>query len=211
MISYESISDKIYGAIYEQICNQTLPLGSRLKEEQVARDLGVSRTPLREALNRLIKDGLLEMEPRKGVRVKNFTVEDVVEVYDIRKVLEGLAAGLAVPKLDPQVLKDLQRAFESKDTSVLLRADTELHDLIVRHCGNARLIDMLDNLHNLIQVFRISGYGSPTRSEQATRDHLKIIQACLDRDAVQAEFLVREHIENTKKLILQNFKTQGRG
>jgi DNA-binding GntR family transcriptional regulator len=210
MLNHPNISDRIYDILCEQIISQKLRFGTRIKEEEVAQELGVSRTPLRDAINRLVKDGYLEAEPRKGARVTRFQIKDVEEVYDLRMALEGLAARLSASELDAEELKHLMSHFSEKvkDTKALHKADTQLHDLIIRNCGNDRLIHMLDNLYKLIRIFRLTGYSSPERSGMATSDHVEIIKAFLKRDANLAEQKVREHIRKTKEQILSQFEQQ---
>ena len=91
---------------------------------------------------------------------------------------------------------------------VLLRADTDLHKMIISHCGNGHLRDMLSNLYSLVQVFRVAGYGSRQRSTEATRDHLEIIEALLEVDGEQAEARMRGHIEKTKQQIVHEFEAK---
>ena len=104
-VNHSNICDKVYGILSEQIISQKLKPGERLPEEQIARKLGVSRTPVRDAISRLVNDGFAEMEPRKGASVKDYQINDVVEVYDLRVVLEGLAVRLAAENVDEQELK----------------------------------------------------------------------------------------------------------
>lgn len=202
MIHHPNISDRICDIIRQQIVSRKLKPGARLKEEHLTGELGVSRTPLRAAINRLVKDGYLEAEPRKGARVRKFQTKDLVEIYDIRMALEGLAIRLSLPNIDPKKLAELKIQFNEKDSKVLPKADARLHYLIIQNCGNKRLIDMLNNLNKLVHVFRLAGYGSPTRSMSAVSDHLQIIAALLKKDPDLAEKKVREHIENTKRQII---------
>ncbi len=208
-VLHTSISDKAYEALSSLIITQRLKPGERLIEEQLAKEMGISRTPLRDAINRLAKDGLVIIEPRKGASVKAFKIEDVMEIYDIRMALEGLAARLAVERLEGKDLKRLREKFDSQDARVLVKADTELHELIIRSCGNEKLMGILENLNTHIQLFRVAGYGSQVRSEHATADHIKIVEALMQQDGRRAEKLVREHIEKTKREIIDDFQRQG--
>jgi DNA-binding GntR family transcriptional regulator len=209
IIEQSSISEKAYEILSNLIIENKLRPGERLPEEQLAKTLGISRTPLREAIGRLVNDGLVTLEPRKGARVSTFELEDIMEVYDIRMVLEGLAVRLAAPHLDPQELTRLRDQFASHDMDTLIRADTELHDLIIRHCGNRRLQEFLDTLHNLIQFFRIAGYGSAQQSIRATSAHLAIIYALLNSDGESAERLMKDHISQVKDDILEHINNKG--
>lgn len=208
MLYHPNISDKIYDIIRRQIVSHKLKPGARLKEELLTNELGISRTPLREAINRLVKDGYLEAEPRKGASVKKFQARDIAEIYDIRAALEGLALRLSLPNIDPEELLSLKNVFDGKDIQALPRADARLHGLIIGKSGNKRLMDMLGNLGRLISIFRLAGYESPARSEMAVAEHLQIIEALLKKDPDLAEKKLRDHIENTKQQILAGFRNK---
>ena len=207
-LEHQNISGKAYEILLEMIVSRTLEPGERLIEEQLAKNLGVSRTPLREAINRLSKDGLVHLQARKGASVKEFEIEDVIEVYDIRMALEGLAANQAAATIELKKLEKLKRLFESSEAEDLLKADAQFHDLIISSCGNKRLISALNDLKNFIQIFRVAGYTFKGRSIAAVSDHMKIIEALINRDGQQAEALMRKHIENTKKGILKSFSEE---
>jgi len=204
ILQHPNISDRVYEILSQQIINHKLKPGSRLREKQLAEQFGVSRTPLRDALNRLAQDGFVTIEPRKGASIKEFNIDDVREVYDIRMALEGLAARLAATKPDIRQLEKLKAQFVKSDTRTLLRADTDLHDLVVSSSGYKKLEGILNNIYNLIQAFRAAGYASKKRSTKASSDHLKIIKAIMDHDQEAAENLMRNHIEKTKQEILRN-------
>lgn len=205
MLKHQNISGKAYQVLLEMIVSRQLKPGERLVEEQLAKNLGVSRTPLREAMNRLAKDGLVLLQDRKGASVKEFEINDVRDVYDIRAVLEGLAADLAASTIDLKKLEKLECLFKSPEAKDLVRADAQLHDLIISSCGNERLIRALNDLKNFIEIFRVSGYTFSGRSAIATSDHLNIIEALKSRDGQQAERLMRKHITKSKEGILDSF------
>lgn len=208
IIDHPNIGSRIYDVLYRQIIGRRLKPGMRLKEELLTRELGVSRTPLRDALARLVKDGYLEMEPRRGARVRKFSVKDVIEIYDIRKALESLALRLAIGHITPQELKRLKNQFSGQDARDLQKADRELHNLIILNCGNKRLIEMLNNLYKFICIFRREGYQSPRRSKNASSQHLQIIGALIKGNAALAEKLMGEHVENTKREIITELESQ---
>jgi len=207
-LNYLNISEQVYAELSQQIISQRLKPGQRLREEQLASQFGISRTPLRDAISRLAQNGLVDIEPRKGASVKQFNIDDVVEVYDIRTVLEGLAARLAAPELNLNELKKLKALFSKKDPRSLIKADTGLHDLIINSCGNKKLMEILNNIHGLVQAFRVAGYKSRQRSATATVDHKQILKALMERDEAAAENLMRGHIQKVKQEILQNFNKQ---
>ena len=207
-LNYLNISEQVYAELSQQIISQRLKPGQRLREEQLATRFGISRTPLRDAINRLAQNGLVDIEPRKGASVKQFNIDDVVEVYDIRAVMEGLAARLAAPGLDLNELNKLKAMFSKKDSRSLIKADTGLHDLLINSCGNKKLVEMLNNIHGLVQAFRVAGYKSRQRSATATVDHKRILKALMERDGEAAENVMHVHIQKVKQEILQNFHKQ---
>jgi DNA-binding GntR family transcriptional regulator len=207
-MTFPKISDQIYETLLKQVIDQKLKPGTRLKEEQLCRDLGVSRTPLRDAISALAKDGFIKVESRRGASVRDFQLEDLIEVYDIRIALEGLAAKLAACNVSRSVLERLAEEFTSSDVRKLLKADTSLHQIIIESCNNVKLQEMLTNLGNLVQVFRSAGYQSKARSKSATVYHIKIVKALMDGDGVAAERLMREHVEKTKNEIIREFKVK---
>lgn len=206
MLEHQNISDKAYTVLLEMIIGGQFQPGERLIEEQLAENMGVSRTPLRDAVNRLSKDGLVHLRARKGASVKEFSIDEVMEVYAIRIALEGLAAGLAAARIDLKKLEKIKSLFKSRNTNDLIKADTQLHDLIISSCGNKRLIDMLNGLKNFVQIFRVAGYTFKDRSLVATADHIKILEALEKRDGRLSEKLMRKHIEKTQKCVLDKMR-----
>ncbi|OHB44381.1 MAG: hypothetical protein A2178_03420 [Planctomycetes bacterium GWC2_49_10] len=207
-MAFPKIGDQIYETLLKQILDHKLKPGERLVEEQLGRDLGVSRTPLRDAINALAKDGFVKIEPRRGASVREFQLKDLIELYDIRMALEGLAAKLAAGNIDHSVLERLGNEFKENDVRLLLKADTNLHKIIIESCGNVKLQETLINLGNLVQAFRTAGYKSTSRSKAATVFHIKIVKALMNGDGEVAEKLMREHIEKTKIEIVQEFQTK---
>jgi len=209
MIEHPNIGRRVYNILYRQIVSGKLPQGTRLKEEHLTKQLGVSRTPLRDAIGRMVNDGYLYVEPRRGARVRKFGAQDIAEIYDIRKALETLAVRLSAGKITGQELNELKNTFSRRDVESLWQADRRLHDLIVRRCGNRRLIEMLENIYRLICIFRRKGYRSSERVRNAGRQHLRIIEALLKDDVGAAEKVMSEHIESTKQEIIHELGTPG--
>ena len=205
-LELSNICDKVYETLSEQILNYKLKPGERLREEQLAKELGVSRTPVRDAISRLVKEGFARMEPRKGASVNVLEIEDIIEIYDIRIVLESLAVRLAVANVDVRELQRLEKNFSEKSGKALLKADTELHDYILKCSGNKKLIEILSNLHSLVQVFRSAGYAIQERTIKATTDHIDIIKALMKGESTLAETAMQKHIQKTKADIIKIFK-----
>jgi DNA-binding GntR family transcriptional regulator len=188
--------------IKEGITSQKLLAGAPLKELDLAQKLGVSRTPIREALNQLSKEGIVDFYPRKGAFVKHWTRDGVTEVLILREVLEGLAARLATQKLSDESIQRLKGYFESYqgNSSEYARLDEKFHNEVIRASGSARLIDLTKNLHDNLQMLnmRAVSFVSPHRIKESLEEHMKIIKAFEARDEALAEKLTREHFQRTR-------------
>ncbi len=174
--------------------------GTRLKDGELAEELGVSNTPVREAIRQLEKDGLVETIPHRGNLVRKMSREEVCEIYDIRMALEALAARLAVEISIPERLKRIQtkveeyeRAFEKNDISPGLEADFAFHDLVAQASGNRTLLQMLRGLATRIHALRQMDKGK-TRRRESLKDHKTVYQALKERDARKAEGVITQHI-----------------
>lgn len=207
LIQHSSLSEKIYDILKNQIINEELKPGERLLDDQLASTFGVSRTPVREALARLSNEGLVEIVSRSGVYVKKLTRENIEEIYEIRKVLEGLAVRKATTFITDKQIKQLSLLFEKakhsgKDSyKAHIDLDIKLHDLILKSCHNKKLASVMANLYTLIHVFRIRVGKDKEKAEQALKDHEAILEAIKAKDAKKAERMMMEHIEKSKDSI----------
>jgi len=207
-IRHSSLSKKIHEVLKDRIVNGELKPGERLLDDQLASIFGVSRTPVREALTRLATEGLVEIVPRSGVYVKKLTREDIEQIYEIRKVLEGLAARKATPLITERQIKQLTVLFNKARDSTgkinykgHIELDIKLHDLILGSCQNERLARIMANLYTLIHVFRVRVGKNEEKAEQALRDHQRIFEAIKAGDEDKAEKAMMEHIERSKNNI----------
>jgi DNA-binding GntR family transcriptional regulator len=178
------------------------------KDGELAEGLGVSNTPVREAIRQLEKDGLVETIPHRGNFVKKMSPEEVCEIYDVRMVLEALAARLAVDMFTPEQLKwietkveEYERAFDNDDISLGLEVDFAFHDLIAQASGNKTLLEMLRGLATRIHALRHIDRGK-TRRRESLKDHKAIYQALKKRDAKKAEEAITQHIRKGKEHVL---------
>jgi DNA-binding GntR family transcriptional regulator len=210
-----SISSELYSDILERIIGGELAPGQRLVEEDLARKYGVSRTPIRDTLLALRKDGLVHQVRNRGATVAPFTASDVEEFYDIRKALEVFCIPALVRSGRWSDLIELQRrmlALEGKSGAEWRDAhaalDLDLHRAIVSSSNNQRLIHYMDTLTVLIGSMQVSSYRHD-RSEahviESGRQHLCIVRALLDRDAQLAQQLLDENIEFGKRNAVELF------
>ncbi|MDF2593314.1 MAG: transcriptional regulator, GntR family [Clostridia bacterium] len=206
---YKPLREIVFETIRNAIISGDLKPGERVMEVQMAESLGVSRTPVREAIRKLELEGLIIMLPRKGAYVADLSVKDLTEVMEIRASLEGLAAGLASIRMDANEIEELEiYALEfhksiDEDIDELIHKDFEFHDAIFRASRNERLIQLNNNLIEQVQRFREIYHKKVNKSKETSREHYAIVEAISNRDVDKAEKLARVHIENAEKSILK--------
>jgi DNA-binding GntR family transcriptional regulator len=191
-----------YKSLKEAIVSRRLPPGSQLKESDLVEKLGVSRTPIREALNQLSKDGIVEIYPRKGAFVKNCSKEEVVEILILREVMEGLAARLATNHLSEESIRKLECFFaQYKDGSIdYAQADELFHSMIIQACGSTRLVGLINNLKDSLQMLdmRAVSFRFPERITESLAEHMEIIVAFRKRNEILAETLTRKNFQQSR-------------
>ena len=216
-INPRNLSDDAYNILAKKIISGKLKAGVKLIESKLANNFGISRTPIREALNRLAQDGLIELIPKKGAQVSLLKAKDVEEIYDVRKALEGMATKEATPLIKEKDLKQIAKLIEKCDSSperrlkYFLESDLKLHRLIIERSGNGRLTKILQKLNNFINSFRVFDAQYDQRVKDAREEHKNILRALIKKDAKKARALVEQHIENAKKNILADFEFKERG
>jgi len=206
---YELLSLKVYRALKTEIIKGSLKPGIKLSEGKIAVQMGVSRTPVREALKELAAEGFVKMNPNQAVVVSNASVEDVQEVLQIRGVLEGLAARLATKMISKEEIKELEKyqkqmEYYTKKDDVLAfsEMDAEFHELILNVCGNNRLIQIRKNLSDQARRYRIRSLSIPGRLKYSLKEHQEVVEALKRKDVEQADRLSQKHIENVLANIL---------
>ncbi len=206
---YELLSQKVYRALKTEIIKGSLKPGTKLLEGKIAEQMGVSRTPVREALKELAAEGFVKMNPNQAVVVSNASVEDVQEVLQIRGVLEGLAARLATRMISEEEIKELEKyqkqmEYYTKKDDVLAfsEMDAEFHELILNVCGNNRLIQIRKNLSDQARRYRIRSLSVPGRLKYSLKEHQEIVEELKRKNAEQADRLSQKHIENVLANIL---------
>lgn len=213
--SYKPLRELVLEAIREAIINGTLKPRERLMEIQLAEDLGVSRTPVREALRKLEMEGFIVMVPRKGAYVADLTFKDIADVFEIRSALEGLAASLAAERITDEELEDMERllvqkaeAIANNDLEKLVIVDTKFHDAIYKASRNERLSIIINNLREQIQRFRATTLAYPGRMEASLYEHRGIMEALQSRDVLLSRQLAGEHIENAEISMIESIKSE---
>ncbi|MBE0466974.1 MAG: GntR family transcriptional regulator [Candidatus Desulforudis sp.] len=207
--SYKPLREMVFESLREAIIQGRLRPGERLMELQLAEELGVSRTPVREAIRKLELEGFVVMVPRKGAYVAGITDKDITEVFEVRAALEALAAGLACERITDEELERLERSVvqiaeftERPDLNALVHEDAEFHEIIYRASRNKRLSQILTNLQEQIQRFRLTTLSRPGRTRQALEEHNQIVEAISERRVELAQRLAWEHIESAENSLL---------
>jgi DNA-binding GntR family transcriptional regulator len=190
-----------YRALKARILENELAAGTQLLEQEVALQLGLSRTPVREAFQRLEREGLLEIVPRHGIRISLIRPEDMREIYEVLSSLEPAAAELlAERKLDRKAMQplveacdEMERALERDDRRGWAAADTRFHLALVESCGNRRLCEMIKTVWDQAHRARMATLLLRPPPTQSTREHRAILKAILAGDPEKAGALYRAH------------------
>lgn len=200
-----NLHERVYLYLRDKIMQNQLTPGSRISYERLQEELGVSKTPLRDAINRLQQEGLVEVKPRSGTYVTIPKVQDIIEIYDVRKSLERTAVQLAIPKIPREVLQSLLNEAEEAEAEIKMGnrdrffiADRNLHQTIIQYSGNKRLITFMETLEVQIRWFGIIIAKNFDRPLQANDMHKKILNAIYKSDIEGAQQLMEDHIEEIK-------------
>jgi DNA-binding GntR family transcriptional regulator len=217
-ISRSTLAEQVYQQLKRRIINQELRPGSRLIVGHIAEEMGISLTPVREALTRLVKDGLVDMIPHKGAYVAKPTKKNFEDLFAVRQALETLAVRLATPKLTradfkamDEILEYGEKSLSAGDSKSWLEADEKLHDFIIRKSENEVLIQIFSQIWDRIHIFRVWTVRYPDRMKRASSEHRNIVSALKERDAQGAEKLMMEHIENTFLAGIENESEKKQG
>ena len=211
-IAYETLTDSVYKSIKKQILSHELALGSRIKDDEIALQLGVSRTPVREAIHSLIRDGLVEAVPRSRTRVRTLSEADINEIFDLRIALESLAAALCADRIPPPELEHLnhlhslaEAGLKRDDSRPALHFDREMHRVILEYCGNNRLVAIMHNINDYVTLFRNLSERTPAHRGFNYR-HREIMRALNKEDGEAAARAIEDHIRMAKEQTQRDFE-----
>jgi len=214
--NYLSLKDRVYQNVKFQIMRGNLKPGTRLLEEELSKAMNISRAPIREAFNRLEKEGFVTIIPRKGAAVSNITAQMIEDIFEIRETLESLAVKKSIGKISIKELEKVGESFKnfiSKHSNAenciqYLALDKIFHDLLSQNCGNKKLIELLADLQEQIHwlrnisLKRISFAGS-------VKEHLAIIEALKGNDEKLIIKTLLQHLERAKKSSLEQINSWG--
>lgn len=207
---YLPLRDVVFNTLRQAILRGEMEPGERLMEIQLSQKLGVSRTPIREAIRKLELEGLVIMIPRKGAEVAHITEKDMRDVLEVRSTLEELAVTLACKNVTPdkiEALKAANKVFESaiisKDVVNIVDADVSFHDIIYAMTDNQRLIQIINNLREQMYRYRLEYVKDARTHSILISEHNDIIKKLQDKNIEDAKTVVRQHINNQEKGIVR--------
>ena len=213
MNEYLPWRDVVFNTLRQAILKGELEPGERLMEIQLSERLGVSRTPIREAIRKLELEGLVLMIPRKGAEVAKISETSLREVLEVRRSLEELAAELACQRIGERELLDLEEAEEAFAEAIIngepmeiAESDEHYHDLIYQATGNSRLVQILNNLREQMYRYRLEYIKDEDKRQILVVEHEHILQALKNHDIQDAKSAVRGHIDNQQLTVSKNIK-----
>lgn len=210
-----SLSGRVFQKLREDILNGKYKENDELRENTIGRELGVSRTPVREALRQLELEGLVTIIPNRGAYVTGISQKDIWDIYMVRSHLEGLCARLAAEHITEEQLDELEETLMLSEFQMnresgfnvqqVTALDGRFHAVLYEASGSRILSHVLTDFHNYVKMARKSSIVSEERARKSIREHRQILRAIRERDAEMAEQLANEHILH----VMQNLKKQG--
>ena len=215
MDEYLPLRDVVFNTLRRAILKGDLKPGERLMEIALAEKLGVSRTPIREAIRKLELEGLVVMAPRKGAKVASITERDLNDVLEVRKGMEELAIRLACERITPEELEELDKVeqrflslTENGDLTELAEMDVAFHDIIYKATNNNRLVQLLSNLREQMYRYRIEYLKDIAVRRTLAQEHRAICEALRKKDKESALKYVYVHVDNQQKAIIRSLNEQ---
>lgn len=215
MDAYLPLRDVVFNTLREAILKGDLVAGERLMELQLASKLGVSRTPIREAIRMLEQEGLAITIPRKGAIVAGMTEKDMQDVLQIREALEELSVQVACDKITEEEIgqlrknmKNFEHSLKTGDLKRMAQADVEFHDVIYQATDNPKLISMLNNLREQMYRYRVEYLKKPENHKQLLDEHEAIYRGILAKDKAGVTDMIRRHISNQVDVVKHMIREQ---
>lgn len=208
--NHRPLREIVYEELKRQILVGEISPGTRMMEVELADVMGVSRTPVREAIRKLEKEGLVSIEPRKGAYASNISIKDMVDVLEVRQGLEEMAAMLAAGRITEEqkeelleILAGYRNAVEAANIEESIRYDEAFHIKIVSISGNKTLEQVFSTVQELALRFRYIYYDDFNRYENMPREHQMIEEAIMSGDSEKAKIAAGEHVARLKEFILK--------
>ncbi len=215
MNEYLPLRDVVFNTLRQAILKGELAPGERLMEIQLAERLGVSRTPIREAIRKLELEGLVLMIPRKGAEVAKISEKSLRDVLEVRRSLEELAIELACQRMTSEAVEELEKkqeefkeAVEQGNPMEIAETDEAYHDVIYKGTCNDRLVQMINNLREQMYRYRLEYIKDEDKRQILLLEHDNILRAVRQRKVQEAKEAMREHIDNQEITVSRNIKEQ---
>ena len=215
MDEYLPLRDVVFNTLRQAILKGELKPGERLMEIQLANKLGVSRTPVREAIRKLELEGLVLMIPRKGAEVAKISENNLRDVLEVRRSLEELAIDLACQRITEEELAQLNKAevdfkaaIENGDAMQIAQTDENFHEIIYNSTKNQKLVQILNNLREQMYRYRLEYIKDVDKRQILVVEHDYILKAIRSRHVAEAKKAIREHIDNQEITVSKNIKEQ---
>jgi len=209
---YPSLEEQIYRIIKNKVIWHEIKPGERIIDKKLAEELGVSRSMVRQVFAVLTKEGLLKIIPRNGFYVREVTRKELEEIYNVRKILEGYATELAVPRISSRDINQIEELFdkakrdlEKDEVKSFIEVDVILHKILVDNCGNECLIKIINKNNDKYAFYRIADLKKLRRAKESYFEHKEIFDAIKKKNVNLSADLMAKHIENAKRIILDNF------
>ena len=215
MDEFLPLRDVVFNTLRQAILTGELKPGERLMEIHLANRLGVSRTPIREAIRKLELEGLVTMIPRRGAEVAKITEKSMKDVLEVRRTLDALSAELACERISPEeeealkkACQDFEDAVKTKDTKVIAKADVALHDIIAAATGNQRLIQLINNLAEQMYRYRFEYIKDASQHERIIQEHRIIYESIIKKDKEASSEMAKTHIDNQEKAVIARIRME---
>jgi DNA-binding GntR family transcriptional regulator len=209
--NYGLLSEQVYQILKNFIIEGDLDEGAKITEAVISKQLGVSTTPVREAIRRLVADGLITIYPNKKMEITKISIKDIIEVYQLRKVLFGLAVKLLAKKIKDdeiikinEIFKEMEIYAEKGVVMEYSKSADKFHSLISHLSGNKRLENFSNILHEQVCRYRIKSLKVKGRIEKSLNEHRNILEALSKRDPEKSFRYCQKHLDNAQKNILEN-------
>lgn len=215
MNEFLPLRDVVFNTLRQAILTGELKPGERLMEIHLANKLGVSRTPIREAIRKLELEGLVTMIPRRGAEVAQITEKSMSDVLEVRRAVDALCVELACERISEEELEALkaacdnfEEAVKSGDVKKIAQADVALHDIIVRATGNQRLVQLVNTLSEQMYRYRFEYIKDVSQHDSLVEEHRIIYESILKKDKQTASEAAKLHIDNQEKTIIKQIRLE---
>ena len=215
MNEFLPLRDVVFNTLRQAILTGELKPGERLMEIHLANKLGVSRTPIREAIRKLELEGLVTMIPRRGAEVAQITEKSMSDVLEVRRAVDALCVELACERISEEELEALkaacdnfEEAVKSGDVKKIAQADVALHDIIVRATGNKRLVQLVKTLSEQMYRYRFEYIKDVSQHDSLVEEHRIIYESILKKDKQTASEAAKLHIDNQEKTIIKQIRLE---